>query len=57
MVTSHTMAKLEPNTSYERNMYLELSDRHRALTITVLVPLSVNLYYLFHQTVLKDPIK
>lgn len=41
MVTNHTMAKLEPNTSYEKNMYLELSDRHRALTITVLVPLSV----------------
>lgn len=41
MVTSHTVAKLEPNTSHERHMYLELSGRHWAFTITVLVPLSV----------------
>lgn len=41
MVASLTVAKFEPNTNYERNTYLELSDRHRVLTIAVLVFFSV----------------
>lgn len=59
MTPSHTVAKFEPNTNYERNGDLELSDRHRESAIAVTGPLSVeeDTICLFHLTLLEYPMK